>query len=383
MTSPSLPPSPTPVVATALTAKYSRLAGGVLLIFLLSGFIGVCWSLFSGKIDVLPTAVSWEEIRDGAVTHRLGKELAVVPMAEQAARLERAASWLLIADTGSRVRQGCPGWLFLASEFKLQAHASRNAQSRVDKVLELREQLHAPGIELLVMVVPDKSRIAASQLCGLSRSAQLAERQQRWLASLQAKGVAVLDLLPTLQPLGSGAFLRTDTHWNEAGANAAAVALAARIGALGINPTPVQNYDSSVSEPKVRPGDLVHLAGLDWLPVSLQPPVEQVRSSSFTAKAGTAQAVAEDDLFGDSQLPNVAVIGTSFSRNSNFIGFLERALGASVGNFALDGGEFSGAAKAYFKSPAFKQTPPKLIVWEIPERDLQAPYVDDIVLQAK
>lgn len=35
---------------------------------------------------------------------------------------------------------------------------------------------------------------------------------------LQAKGVEVLDLAPTLQPLGSEAFLRTDTHWSEAGA---------------------------------------------------------------------------------------------------------------------------------------------------------------------
>ncbi len=81
-----------------------------------------------------------------------------------------------------------------------------------------------------------------------------------------------------------------------------------------------------------------------------------------------------DDLFGDAGLPNVALIGTSFSRNSNFVGFLQKALNAPVGNFSKDGGEFSGAAKAYFESPAFKQTPPKLLIWEIPERDLQTPY---------
>jgi len=79
-------------------------------------------------------------------------------------------------------------------------------------------------------------------------------------------------------------------------------------------------------------------------------------------------------LFGDAGLPNVALIGTSFSRNSNFVGFLQKALNAPVGNFSKDGGEFSGAAKAYFDSPAFKQTPPKLLIWEIPERDLQTPY---------
>jgi alginate O-acetyltransferase complex protein AlgJ len=200
---------------------------------------------------------------------------------------------------------------------------------------------------------------------------------------LRVKVTGVLIGCTTLQPLGSDAFLRTDTHWNETGANAAAVALAARIEAMEIAATPVQHVDSSVSEPEVRPVDLVHLAGLDWLPLSLQPPAEQVRQSSFTAQVDAGAAVAKDDLFGDSQLPNFAMIGTSFSRNSNFIGFLQRALGASVGNFTLDGGEFSGAAKAYFQSPAFLQTPPKLIVWEIPERDPQAPYVNDIALPAK
>ncbi|WP_411558839.1 alginate O-acetyltransferase AlgX-related protein, partial [Pseudomonas syringae] len=82
-----------------------------------------------------------------------------------------------------------------------------------------------------------------------------------------------------------------------------------------------------------------------------------------------------DDLFGDSNLPNVALIGTSFSRNSGFVGFLQRELGAPIGNFAKDGGEFSGAANVYFDNPAFRQTPPKLLIWEIPERDLQTVYV--------
>ena len=81
-----------------------------------------------------------------------------------------------------------------------------------------------------------------------------------------------------------------------------------------------------------------------------------------------------DDLLGDQQLPNVALIGTSFSRNSNFVGFLQQALGARIGSFAKDGGKFSGSANEYFSNPAFTQTPPKLVVWEIPERDLQTPY---------
>lgn len=383
MTTTSLPSSPAPVPPSAITLRLSPLAGVVLLLFLVVGLLCAGWAMLSGKIDLLPPKVSWDDIRHGAVTHRIAKELAGVPFAEQAAQLERGASWLLLNDTGSRVRQGCPDWLFLADELKLHPSAARNAQARAVKVIELRAQLRQRGIELMLVLVPDKSRIAASELCAVERSPQFAQRLTHWRDSLQAQGVAVLDLTPALQPQGRDAFLRTDTHWSEAGANAAAVAVATRIGELGIKPSPAQAFDVSVSAPEVRPGDLVRLAGLDWLPDDLQPQVEKVPRSTLKARAVTTEVLAEDDLFGDSQLPNVAVIGTSFSRNSNFMPFLERAVGASVGNFALDGGAFSGAAKAYFDSPAFKQTPPKLIVWEIPERDLQAPYVDDIVLEAK
>ncbi|MBC9249911.1 cell division protein FtsQ [Pseudomonas alcaligenes] len=370
-----------PVPPSATMIRLSPPAGLVMFAFLLAGLTCTLWAMFvSGKVDLLPAKISWDDVRNGEITHRIARELTSVPFAKRAADLERAASWLAIGDTGSRVRQGCPGWLFLADELKLHPHAQANAEARAHKVAELHAQLAKRGIQLLVAVVPDKSRIAAEQLCGIARSPQLVARAQNWQAALQASGVAVLDLAPLLQPLGSAAYLRTDTHWSEAGADSAARAIAARIAALGVSATPAKQYLAEAGAAAVRPGDLVRLAGLDWLPAGLQPPQEQVAATRIEEAAGAEGALGEDDLFGDSQLPNIAVIGTSFSRNSNFIPFLERALGASVGNFAKDGGEFSGAAKDYFASPAFQQTPPRLLVWEIPERDLQSPYQDDIVL---
>jgi alginate O-acetyltransferase complex protein AlgJ len=121
----------------------------------------------------------------------------------------------------------------------------------------------------------------------------------------------------------------------------------------------------------------VKLAGLDGLPVGLQPRPELARQSRFELVRSAAVASAEKsgdvghaDLFGDAELPSIALVGTSFSRNSNFVPFLEQKLNRQVGNFALDGGDFDGAVRAYLRSPAFKQTPPKLLVWEIPERVL-------------
>lgn len=369
--------------AEGLTARLSPLAGMVMLAFLIAGLASVLWAmLVSNKVALQPTQTfSQEQILDGALTQHIAKELSNVALAKKAADLERAASWLLIGDTGARVRQGCPGWLFLADENRIYPHAQANAEAKAQKVAAVRDWLAQRNIRLLVALVPDKSRIAAEQLCGVARSPALNDRAARWQAELQRSGVEVLDLAPLLQPLGSAAYLRTDTHWSELGAEVAAKAVAARVTQLGVSATPALQLYRTVEAESLRPGDLVRLAGLDWLPQPLQPQGEYVAQSQF-GRHGESEAASEDDLFGDSQLPNVALIGTSFSRNSNFVPFLEQALGASLGNFAKDGGEFSGAATDYFTSPAFRETPPQLLIWEIPERDLQSPYQDDIVLQA-
>ena len=160
------------------------------------------------------------------------------------------------------------------------------------------------------------------------------------------------------------------------------MAIAVQVQAMGISATPHKLYEIARQDPARRPGDLVRLAGLEWLPVGLQPAVESVAASRFSEKADLSQRDADnlDDLFGDDNLPNVALIGTSFSRNSNFAEFLQQALGAPIGDFSKDGGEFSGGANGYFSNPAFVQTPPKLVIWEIPERDLQTPYSEPIKL---
>ena len=120
-----------------------------------------------------------------------------------------------------------------------------------------------------------------------------------------------------------------------------------------------------------RPGDLMRVANLEGLPALLRPPEETVALSTVAPVLSKS-----DDLFGDSGLPSVAVIGTSFSTHSNFVPFMSQHLGAAVANFAKDGGDFDGAAESYFQSAAFRQEAPKALVWEVPERMLQQPLKD-------
>jgi alginate O-acetyltransferase complex protein AlgJ len=380
MTSSSdFPPPP-----TDLAVRASSIAGMTLAGFMAVGLGATGMLMVSGKVQWLPPDTSTDTVLHGKVTHAFAKQLSGTFLAQRMADLERGASWLMLHDTGPRVRQGCPGWLFLADEFRLNRNARANADTKAQAVIELQRNLSKRGIELLVAIVPDKSRIAASELCSLYRPAVLQSRVVAWTSTLNAAGIKAVDLTASLQPLGADAYLRTDTHWSESGADAAARTVALRVQQMGISATPARSFATQSSPQAVRPGDLVRLAGLEWLPLSLQPPAQYVAATQVVEQvieqgnAASADADNLDDLFGDSNLPNVALIGTSFSRNSNFVGFLQRALGAPVGNFAKDGGEFLGAAVAYFDNPAFKQTPPRLLIWEIPERDLQTPYVDVI-----
>lgn len=376
MTTPKKPVPSAPPPPSDLVTRTSKISGYTLIGLLGIGLISCGWLLFSGKVQMLPPNLTRDAVVHGEVTHRIAKQLSNAWFPEQAANLERAASWLLFHDTGPRVRPGCQGWLFLTDEMRINHHARANAETKAKAVIDVQRRLNQRGIQLLVAVVPDKSRIAAEHLCGLDRPAELARRAEEWTATLNQAGVSALNLAPTLQPLGASAYLRTDTHWSETGANAAARAIAQQVQAMGIHATPQKTFATLSNAAALRAGDLVHLAGIDWLPLSWQPTPETVAATQVSEQPQAAQDGGDnlDDLFGDEGLPNVALIGTSFSRNSNFVGFLQLALGAPVGSFAKDGGEFSGGANQYFSNPAFRDTPPKLLIWEIPERDLQTPY---------
>ena len=401
MTTPTLPPSPKPQTPTLLARLTSPLAGACLFVFMLLGLITTIYSLATGKLELFAKPPTLPSFIDGQVTQGIADSLAQAPVPSESARLERGVSWLAIGDLGPRVREGCPNWLFLSDELVTHPHAAENASARLQTVQQVQARLARQGAKLLVVVIPDKSRIERAQLCTLHRPEAFEHRLSDWVTQLSTAGVNVLDLTPTLATMSHTPFLRTDTHWNEHGANAAAVDVARRIDTLGVPVTPKQTY-AVTSVESVRPGDLVRLAGIDWLPASVQPAVETTQISTFkavsspapealvsqtanavggqTAGAPAAPAVdTGDDLFGDADLPTVALIGTSFSRTSNFVPFLENALNTRLVNFSRDGGDFTGGARAYFNSPTFKETPPKLVIWEIPERVLQMPRkADDI-----
>jgi len=392
MTKPYIPPEAGLKPITDRDRKASPLAGACFALFIVFGLFSTLYATSFGKLNLFPNGIAWSPFLNGDVSQAFALALADAPVPSNAARIERGVSWAVAGDLGPRVRRGAPGWLFLNDELTVHDQPQRNVSQRKADVLKVQKLLSAKGIKLLVVVVPDKSRIEASQLGMLHRPSRYAGRASQWVTQLKLAGVEALDLTDTLAALKqkqAAAFLKSDSHWTEQGAHAAAVAVTAEMQRLKVIASPAQFLAIEKRAESLRPGDLIRLAGVDWLPTTLQPEQDLAQETSFKVveKArnmlGASSAVAAnaltDDLFGDADLPNVVVIGTSFSRTSNFVPFIEKELNAKVANLARSGGDFSGAMNGYLSSVAFKKTPPKLVIWEIPERVLQQKALKDSI----
>ncbi|CAM4388674.1 Cell division protein FtsQ [Kerstersia similis] len=367
----------------AAATRGGTIAALGLLIFMLLGLGLNTRAWLDGQLpDALPTLNSTQWL-NGAAGRAIAAELAQTPLPQMAARAQRVLGWWLVGDLGPQVRQGCPGWLFLAEELGEPDGGLAALAQRVQTLAALEQKLAQRGVRLVVAVVPDKRRMAAAYLCGLAPLHGNTDRTLAWRAAMQRAGVAALDLGVPLQALGAEAFQRSDTHWSEAGAHRAAQAIAEAVRANGTAvPGPSQPLQILPGTPVSRAGDLVRLAGLDWLPQDWLPAIDELPGTRFQAVPQAAgetllPAAEQDDLFGDSGLPAVVLLGTSYSRNANFAEYLALELGTPVVNQALDGGGFSGAASAYFAGAAFGELPPALIIWEVPERYLFAPLAQD------
>lgn len=386
MTKPYIPPEAGLKPITERDRKASPFAGACFALFIVFGLLSTLYATSFGKLNLFPNGLSWSPFLNGDVSQAFAAALADAPVPSNAARIERGLSWVVAGDLGPRVRRGAPGWLFLGDELTVHNQPQLHVAQRKADVLKVQKTLAAKGAKLLVVVVPDKSRIEASQLGMLHRPARYAQRASQWVGELNLAGVEAFDLTDTLiafKQKNVAAFLKSDSHWTEQGAEAAARAVSAEVMRLKIVATPTQPVVIEKRIETNRPGDLIRLAGVDWLFDALQPQQDLAQETLFKVDTqaqdkstlGTTLAPSTraqtDDLFGDADLPNVVVIGTSFSRTSNFVSFIEKELNAKIANLARNGGDFSGAMNAYLSSVAFKKTPPQLVIWEIPERVLQ------------
>lgn len=284
--------------------------------------------------------------------------------------------WKLFGSGGPLVSVGCDDWLYLTEEGQTYRGARDNLTARADVTAQVASALKRRGIELVVAVVPDKARIESAYRCNAPRSAQAVDRLGIFEGLLSARNVPAVDLGDAFRKADKNGpvYYRTDTHWNQSGA-----ALAAKIVAAAVRTRLDAGYayrTERAVKASDRPGDLLKLMSLDlvpntWLGIKLRPPPDREFPEHTIQIAHPPES---NDLLAATPGDQVVLIGSSYSKNANFDGRLQEMLRAPVDNVAEVGGGFAGAASTYFRGATFADAPPRLVIWEMPERVLSKPF---------
>ncbi len=278
--------------------------------------------------------------------------------------------YALFQEGRAGVIVGDDGWLFTDEEFQQTKSDLASQAEKLDEVVRVQGLLREKRIDLVVAVLPSKVRVHPEQLPAIGLPPVPAARYERFRAGLVERKVPTVDLLSALARASSEGptFLRTDTHWNPHGAAAAAAEVAAHIRAAGrLASFDSVRVDLQTGPPAAWSGDLLRFIPLGSWQTRLGPEPDMVAPVGSTVAAGGG-------LFDDTAIP-VVLVGTSFSQleSLGFAPHLRQRLGVDVLNAAEEGrGPFT-AMQDYLANDAFRQSPPQLVIWEIPERYLGLP----------
>ncbi|MGB4061815.1 MAG: hypothetical protein WBK26_16545 [Burkholderiaceae bacterium] len=348
------------------------LAGAVMVALMTLGSWQAVQSL--SHPDVADVPRGFDDIRTGVATEKLNKHLDNhLPARSTLIAMANAGRYLVFQGAGDEVRLGRDEWLFSVEELAYSPQSLTQLNKRVATVGKLSAELDQRGVKLVVALLPDKARVHAQQLSSGQYPSWHASRYPTALEGLRAAGVQTVDLLGVMGPAAAAQqlFYSTDTHWNQDGADVAAKAIAAEVHRLVADVPATQFATKAAAAPEARVGDLLRLMGLSDVPNWMRPnpDIETVRTTERTSPP------AEGGLLDDAG-PPVVLVGTSYSRRANFHGALQQHLAAEVLNVAKDGGGFFKSIHTYLGDEAFTSSPPKVLIWEIPERVLSAPDSD-------
>jgi alginate O-acetyltransferase complex protein AlgJ len=257
---------------------------------------------------------------------------------------------------------GNDGWLFTSEEFEVDPRFQENMSRSATEIARVKAALERRDITLIPVIIPDKADVYPEHL-RTARPSEIETRRHNLLSLLAIRNVVAVDAFSVLaaNDVGGRAFLKDDTHWSPYGSRAVAEMIASHLTNLDITLTPATV--TTAQGPTVNfDGDLLQFVPTGALRPAFGP--EQNQIETYTTTVETAGG-----LFGDTSV-DVALVGTSFSAKSewNFPGFLQDALGADVINFASEGQGPFAPMHAFLASETFRNTPPKLVVWEIPAR---------------
>ncbi len=298
------------------------------------------------------------------------------PAKQLGVNLWAAIDYTLFNEGRRGVIVGTRGWLYTDEEFHVPERADATLRKNLQAISSTRAALSKAGVQLITTVVPSKARVYAEFLDDEKPAQVHTAIYDTLLTTLASQGIPSVDLRHTLTSGKSQhpTYFQTDTHWTPHGARLAATEIARVARASGLAPGEPAFFVTRKERRAAHRGDLCNFLPLAPYFSRLLPPLETL--DVMRTDPGPAQlSSAPVDLFGDSDLPQVVLVGTSYSANPlwNFIGALKESLGADIASYARQGAGPFKPMTAYLQSEDFRAHPPSLVIWEIPERTLLMP----------
>lgn len=354
---------PTPESAAA---PGHRMTACVVALLLAIGLGWGAWCLVGAKIN--PAQISPSAWADGTAGGVLNKALHL-PRQADVDTWNASVRYRALGDLGEQVAMGCPQWLFYRDGLRPQPGV-HVFNERLRLMRHWVDELRQRQVQVLIVAVPDKSRVEADRLCGLPASLAMRQTLDAWQDALRAQGVPFVDLRAALQAAPAPRFFRTDVHMNAQGAQAAAQRVAQ--AALPMLQGPgTQAFKTDPPGPAApRMGDLIVLSGLERARAGWRPELDVVAEQKIEpARAG--------GLLDDAPPVEVLLAGSSNGRRSQFAERLGIGLGREVWNMSLDGGQFSGALLVALNQRDQWPKSLKLLIWEFSENALSLPLTPD------
>lgn len=343
--------------------------------------------VWTGGIAALALVAAWRaaplQVRGGAdlMSGRLAQDFEShydeqFPARTLGVNLWTALGYLLFGEGQAGVVVGADGWLFTHEEFRPYADAQERIRTHLELIAWAHEQLARRRVGLLVVLVPAKARIYPERLGGRRPARVHEELYGRAHGALRRAAIPAPDLRVALWECKRrvDVFLRTDTHWTPAGARCAARRVEAAVRAAGLAAPRPSAYRTRVETVAPVQGDLMRFLPLAPYFAGLLPPPDEVEIQ----RTQPADPAAAAGLLDETAPPGVVLVGTSYSadRRWNFVGALQQALGEDVASYADKGAGPFVPMLEYLRGPDLRRAPPRLAIWEIPERYL--PIAEDL-----
>lgn len=269
-------------------------------------------------------------------------------------------------------------WLFYKPELSDPADTA-STDTSLALIQRFNKVLAANGIDMAVAMVPLKMRIYAEHLPNeVKLNDYLLGNYARMSQALQAGQVKVIDLNAAFlnsphRDSDTPLFFRLDTHWTPTGAMVAAEAIKAGLDASppfkkSLDALPEEKYKLTVAKRK-RPSK-----GRDLVPHL--PPNAPTFAPELMAQVNIDRVnPRKDTLLGSEPSNGIALLGSSYSMDwTGFSDALRYVLQRDLLSLGVpaDQGSWIGM-ESYLRDDAFQTNVPKILIWEMPERDMRAP----------